>query len=181
MKPVPYLVFLLFSVAGTHAIGQQNARGAPTDVRAEGLQISSDFLGGVVLGQKVELMLHDGTYVRGRVIRSSRDEITVRIKRSEPAGRIRGPEADLKSTEIAVVRMTRNGTAAAPIVLGVVGAIGALYAAAFAADDIHSEGAYVAISLVSAAGGATGGALLGREAARKTVTINVVPMSKGEP
>ena len=146
---------------------------ASADITRDGLQVSPDFLGGVVLGQKVELMMRDGTYVKGKVLRASRDEVTMSVKSSEPTGRIRGPEAILKSSEIAVVRLTKNGTAAAPIVLGVVGAIGALYAAAYAAQDFQSAGAFISVSLLSAAGGATGGALLGREAAKKTVTINV--------
>jgi hypothetical protein len=154
---------------------QQPKPQSPAGSAGESLEVGSESLGAVVLGQKVQLMMRDGTYVAGKVIRSDRDEIRLRVDKSEPSGRVRGPEATLRTSEISVIYFKKNGTVALPVVLGVVGGFGALYGAAFAAQNVPSLGGYLGICLASAAGGATGGALLGREVGRKTLTINVVP------
>ena len=137
------------------------------------LQASPESIGGVILGQQVRLMTGGGTYLEGKVARAAETEITIRVKSSEPKGHIQGSEAVIPTSDISVVYLRKNGTVALPIVTGVVGAFAALWAAAYAADDVHSTAGYISIGLASAAGGAAGGALLGREAARKTVTINV--------
>jgi hypothetical protein len=88
---------------------------------------------------------------------------------------MKGPEAVIPTSEISVVYLRKNGTIALPIVIGVVSALGAMFGAAFTTEGLSSDGAVISIMLASAAGGATAGALLGREAGKKTVPINVGP------
>jgi hypothetical protein len=142
------------------------------------LQVSADTLGSVVLGENIKLMMRDGTYVEGKVIRAGREEIVMQVKKSEPKGRVHGPEAGLATSDIATVHMRKNGSVAAPVALGVLGGIAGLFAGAFASYHSHSN-SVVAVSMMGfAAGGAAGGAYAGHEAAKKTVTISVVPAAR---
>ena len=179
MKRVFSLGLCLYLSISAPLVAQQAKVQASAASVGESLQVSSDSLGAIVLGQKIQLMMRDGTYVAGKVIKSGGDEISLRVDKSEPKDRVRGPEANLRTTDISVVYLRKNGTVALPVVLGIVAGLGALYGAAFAAENVHSTGGYISICLLSAAGGATGGALLGRELGRKTLTINVVPARPG--
>jgi len=75
-----------------------------------------------------------------------------------------------------MVYMKKNGSVTAPIALGVVsGFLGAL-GAGYAAWNACSSGACATTLVVAGmAGGATAGAYAGREAVKKTITINSVP------
>lgn len=135
--------------------------------------IDADSLGSVVLGRSVELMMSDGTYVRGKVTRATREDITLKVKRIEPAGRFQGREVTLGTSAISVVHMSKSGPVAVPIALGVLGGFAGASAAAFASESMDSAAGAVTACLVGLVGGATGGSLLGREAVKGTVTINV--------
>lgn len=142
------------------------------------LQISADTLGSVILGEKVKLMMRDGTYLEGKVLRASREEIVMQVNKSEPKGRVQGAEAVLKTSEIGTVSMKKNGSVAAPVALGVVGGILGFLGGSFAGYASNSDSAMVVGAIGGAAGGASLGAYAGREAARKTVTISVVPAGR---
>jgi hypothetical protein len=53
---------------------------------AADLQIDSENLGALILGKKIKLMTHDGSYVAGKVLRAGREEIVMHIDKSEPRG-----------------------------------------------------------------------------------------------
>jgi hypothetical protein len=148
-----------------------------------GLQVSSDALGALVLGQKIQLMMRDGTLVEGKVLRASQNEIHMRVKKSVPKewlsqGQPPGNERSLRTSDVAVVHMQKNGLFVIPAALGVIGGFLAGAGAALAADRVHSQSAYFGIVMVSAAAGATAGAILGRKAARQTNTLLVVPVNR---
>ena len=145
--------------------------------RNNNYSIDADSLGSVVLGHSIELMMSDGTYVKGKVIRATREDITLKVKRVEPKGHFQGREVTIGTSAISVVHMPRSGPAAVPIALGVLGGFAGGSAAAFASESMSSAAAAVTATLVGVVGGATGGALLGREAAKGTVTINVTQAS----
>jgi hypothetical protein len=132
-----------------------------------------DSLGGIVLGQKIKLMTRDGTYAEGKVIRASQTEITMEIRESEPKGRLLHPEAIIPTSDIGTVYLVKNGTIAAPVALGVAAGFAGAFAAAYSAENVHSDAGFISIMLLGAAGGATGGAILGREMAKKTLQINI--------
>ena len=141
--------------------------------------VSSDALGALVLGQKIRLMMHDGTYVEGKVLRASQKEIRVQVKTCVPKewlakGQLPGNERSLSTADVAVVHMQQNGSFAIPAALGVIGGYLGGAGAALAADRIHSRPVFFGAVLVSAAAGAAAGALLGRKAARQTITIIVL-------
>jgi len=50
--------------------------------------VSSGALGATVLGQKIQLMMHDGTYVEGKVLRASQTEIHIQVKKCVPKERL---------------------------------------------------------------------------------------------
>jgi hypothetical protein len=148
-----------------------------------GLQVSSDALGAVVLGLKIQLMMRDGTYVEGKVLRASQNEIYMRVKKSVPKewlshGQLPGNERSLRTADVAVVHMQKNGLFVIPAALGVIGGYLAGAGAAFAADRVHSQSAYFGIVIVSAAAGATAGVFLGRKAVRQTNTLLVIPVNR---
>ncbi len=145
--------------------------------RNNNYSIDADSLGGVVLGHAIQLMMSDGTYVEGKVIRATREYITLKVKRVEPEGHFQGREVTIGTSAISVVHMSKSGPAAVPIALGVLGGFAGGSAAAFASESMSSAAAAVTATLVGVVGGATGGALLGREAAKGTVTINVTQTS----
>ncbi len=146
--------------------------------RDNSLSINADSLGGMVLGRSIRLMTTDGTYLEGKAIRTTREEITLKVKRVEPKTRFQGREVTIPASEISVVRMSKSGPMAVPIALGVLGGFGGGVAAAYAAQYMDSEGGAVAACLAGIVGGSTGGAILGREAAKGTVTINVIQPAK---
>jgi len=141
------------------------------------LTVTPGLLGGMVIDRKVRLMMRDGTYVEGKVLKVSETELTLRVKKSEPKGRVPKPEATIPTADIGVVNLYKGGTIAVPIALGIVGGFLGGMAGAYAGNDIHSEGGYAAVVLLGMAGGATGGAVLGSEAAKKTIVINVAASS----
>lgn len=142
------------------------------------LQVTSDTLGAVVLGEKIQLMMRDGSYLKAKVLRASKTEIYVRIEKSTPAGRFPQSETSLQTAEIGAVYVRKSGSAAAAVALGVAGGILGIWGSGYAAQDARSAAAFMAAVVAGGAGGATGGAMLGRELARKTVTISVIPRSK---
>lgn len=141
--------------------------------RNNSYSIDAESLGSVVLGHSIELMMSDGTYVEGKVIRATREDITLKVKRVEPKGHFQGREVTIGTSAISVVHMSKSGPVAVPIALGVLGGFAGGTAAAFASEGMSSAAAAVTTTLVGIVGGATGGAILGREAAKGTVTINV--------
>jgi len=148
-----------------------------------GLQVSSDALGAVVLGQKIQLMMRDGTYVEGKVLRTSQNEIHMHVKKSVPKewlsqGQLPGNERSLRTSDVAVVHMQKDGLFVIPAALGVIGGYLGGAGAACAADRVHSQSAYFGIVFVSAAAGATAGVILGRKAAQQAITISVVPVNR---
>jgi len=142
-----------------------------------GRQLSSRDLGAAVLGKNVKLMMRDGTYVEGKVLRANADEIFVHIKKSEPKGRVRTAEAALRTADIGVVHLRENGSMVLSIVLGVVGGLAGGVAVSYAADNVKNDGTYKALSWSGAAGAAAAGVFGGRAAVKKTITITVVPSS----
>lgn len=142
------------------------------------LQVTSDTLGAIVFGEKIQLMMRDGSYYQGKVLRASQEEICLRVEKSTAPGRSPKSEASLQTADIAAVHIRKSGSAAAAVALGVAGGILGSYGAGYAAQDVRSATGFIVILMAGGAGGATGGAMLGREAAKKTITITVIPQSK---
>ncbi len=155
----------------------------PAAARNNNYSIDADSLGSVVLGHSINLMLSDGTYVEGKVIRATRENITLKVKRVEPKGHFQGREVTIGTSAISVVHMTKGGPVAIPIALGVLGGFAGGMAAGYATEYMDSAAGAITTCLVGIVGGATGGAILGREAAKGTVTINVTQSSgsQGRP
>ncbi len=140
------------------------------------LRVSAGSLGPIILNRNVELMTRDGTYVKGRVIGASVDAIRVRIKLVEPANRIPGPEAKIRPADISVVYLRRAGSPFPAIGLGILGGCAAAGPLAAGADpDAENAGLQSFIIFSAMAMGATGGVLLGRKLAQKTIVIEVTP------
>jgi len=142
------------------------------------LQVSADTLGSIVLGQNVKLMMRDGTLMEGVVIRTSREEIAMQVKKTIPKVQVRGGQANLRTSDIATVFMMKNGSVVAPAALGVFGGILGLYAGVYAGYRSCSGPILFVGMLGGAAGGAAAGAYAGHEIAKKTVTISVVPADR---
>ena len=171
-KGVVYGLFLSLILAVPSIAGQQAAPPIGD------LEISADSLGPVVLGRSIKLMMRDGTYVSGKVVRSTREEITIDVKESEPKGKVRGANAVILTADISVVYVKKSGSLAAPVALGVVGGLLGFIGGCYVGYRMDSGPMSFALGLGSAVGGATGGALIGREAARKTVMIAVSAPAK---
>jgi len=138
------------------------------------LSVDSESLGPIVLDKKIKLMMRDGTYVEGKVVQASRESITMKVKKSEPKDRFPGNKAVLVTSDIGAIYLRKGGSIAAPIALGIGGGLAGAMVAGLALQDTNSRaGAAVAI-LALPTGGAIGGALLGRDLVKKTVTINVI-------
>jgi len=160
------------------------AVGTPPIVPAQGAHpvgdrmVGADALGAAVLGHKVRLMLRDGTYVEGKVLRAGEAEIRLRVRKCVPKDWLAkeplpGNERSLRTADIAVVHMQQNGPFAIPAALGVIGGYLGGAGAGVAADRIHSRPAFFGTVLISAGAAAVAGTLLGRKAARQTITIIV--------
>ena len=171
-KSVVFALFLSLILAVPTMAGQQK----PLPVGD--LEVSADSLGPVVLGHSIEFMMRDGTYVSGKVARSSREEIAVDVKKCEPKGRVSGANAVIPTADISIVYMKKSGTIAAPIALGIAGGVLGLIGGEFVGYKMSSAAMEVSLGLVAAAGGATAGAMLGHQAVRKTVTIAVTAPAK---
>lgn len=140
------------------------------------LELSASALGAVVLDAKIKLMTREGTYVEGKVLQATEEKLLMEVSKSEPKGRLRGREAEIRTADIAVVYMKKNGSIVAPVALGVVGGFLGALGTSYAAWRTCSTGAGAAAFVIAGmAGGATAGAYAGHEAVKKTVTINVVP------
>ena len=175
MKNLALICLLSSAVATVPCVSARDELLAAAGNEEDTLQVGPDSLGPLVLGKKVMLMTRAGLYVEGKVHTVDADTITMQVKKSEPKGSIKGTEATIPTSEIAVVHLTSNGSMIAPVALGVLGGVGGLFIGSYAAYCSDSSvGTTIATVLGTSVGGATGGALLGREAAKKTITINVV-------
>jgi len=145
--------------------------------RNNSYSLDAESLGGVVLGHSIELMMSDGTYVEGKVIRATREDITLKVKRVEPKGHFQGREVTIGTSAISVVYMSKSGPVVLPIALGILGGVAGGSAAAYAGEYMSSAGGAIATCLAGIVGGATGGALLGREVGKGRVTINITQAS----
>jgi hypothetical protein len=152
--------------------------GQKTPLPVGDLEVSADSLGPVILGRSIELMLRDGTYVSGKVTRSTRVEIAVDVKKSDPKGKVHGANAVIPTADISMVYMKKSGNPAAPVALGVVGGVLGFIGGCYVAYQMDSEPAAVILGIGSAAAGAAAGALIGREVVKKTVTIAVSSATK---
>jgi ribosome maturation factor RimP len=173
--------YLVLQVAGTDqpttvAYPLEDIKGVRTILKGGvDLEVSSESLGAVVLDENIKLTTRDGTYVEGKVLGAGTEEITIDVKKSEPKGRMGTGHQVIRTSDIVLVRMKKNGSVAAPVALGVVcgllGAVASGYSAWYAG---MSEGELIAFELAGMAGGAVAGAYAGHATAMKTVTIGVV-------
>ena len=136
------------------------------------MRIDPRNLAPLVLDQNIRFMMHDGTYGEGRVVKASETDLTLRVRKSEPKDRLTRPEALLPLSAISVVHMKKPGSVAAPITLGILGGIGGFVLGAIAGVSCCDEHPGVLlIPMGTSIGGAVGGSLLGRDIARKPITI----------
>lgn len=162
------VLIILFLPSNSFADEGQDNKKRHRDV----LTLSSDSVGAMVLDKKIKLMMRDGTYVEGKVIQASQESITLKVKKSEPKDRFAEKEAIIPTQDIGSLHFRKGGTIAAPILFGIGGGIAGAIAGARISYDTHDEN--YAGGLIGAPLGAIGGALLGGELVKKTVTINVL-------
>jgi hypothetical protein len=171
------LVFGLWLSIVVPSIAEQKVHPSVAD-----LQIDAESIGSVVLGKKIKLMLHDGSYLEGKVLRAGRAEIEMRVNKSElkepSLVKEKGNDSLLKTSDIGMVYLRKSGTIAGPVALGVVGGILGAVASAYLLRNEEAVGTGLTLFTAGTAGGATGGALLGREIVKKTVTIYVTPSNR---
>jgi hypothetical protein len=146
---------------------------------AADLQVDSESLGPIVLGKKIKLIMRDSSYIEGKVLRAGHDEILIRINKSEPRGSSPGMEKSkdsyVRTADIGTVCFYKSGSIAGPVAFGVIGGFLGAVGSAYAFKDSRGTAGPLTAFIASTAGGATGGALLGKEAVKKTITIVVVP------
>jgi hypothetical protein len=150
-------------------------RAVRSSLRGRGdLEVSPGSLGAIVLDEKVTMMMRDGTYVEGKVRQATEERLVVDVSKSEPKGRLHGSSM-IPTADIAVVYMKKNGPIAVPVLLGILGGLLGGTAGSYAAYQSDAYGAAGGFMVLGGiAGGATAGAYVGHEAAKKTITINVV-------
>jgi hypothetical protein len=140
------------------------------------LDVSPERLGDVILNRDIELMTRDGTYVKGKVLRTSAEAITLRVKEAEPKDRISGGQATLRLADVSVIHMKKAGSRALAITLGIIGGIALASPLMAGADPDAADAALMdTIIFVTMGLGATGGYLLVRRLTQKTLIINVKP------
>jgi hypothetical protein len=142
------------------------------------VRVKPDCLGALVAGEKIKLMLRDGTYAEGKVVDATPENITLQVKKTEPKGRLTRPEAVIPAREISVVHLKRHGSPPVPVALGIGGFFGGMLVGALASGLYWADGASPAMlgaTWGGAIGGAVAGAYGGTKLAEKTVTINVSP------
>jgi len=176
--PAEILLFIMIGSAIPPAAAQKpDARPSPSS--AANLTVRPTALGPLVENQSIKMMLRDGTYIEGKVHAAMEDTLMMTVKHSEPQGRVKKGDVSIPTRDISVVYLRKKGSAVPPIVLGVAGGLGGLIAGSWAGYGLDSYGASVALGIGFAAAGATGGAYLGMEVAKRDVTINVAPPPPG--
>lgn len=152
---------------------RSSSRRPPSEWRTgTGASNSAGNLAPLVLDQSIRAMMRDGTYFEGLVVKASPEGLTVRVRRTEPRSRLARPEAVIPAADLSVVRMKRNGSAAASITLGIIGGIsGFVLGASCCGEAIPLS---LLLASTTSVAGAVRGSLLGRELNRKTITIFVI-------
>ncbi len=164
-------IFAIMTVAA--AAGQKPATPAAQESSAS-LSVGPRALAPLVDDKRIKLMLKDGTYVEGKVFSAGEEKLTIKVKHSEPRGRLKKGETEIPTHDISVVYMKKKGAIALPIILGVAGGFGGFLAGTYAGYQADSYGLALGLGISLTAAAATGGAYLGSEAAKKPVTINVL-------
>jgi len=174
MKKVISLLLIIWLVCASSAMGESQRSLKTSGSAKNTFHVIPQSLGVLILDKSIELMTRDGTYIKGKVVRTSPEEITLRVKKAEPKDRITGGEATLRSADISVINMNKAGNPALTVALGIVGGLIGGGAVAQGGDpDAADQGAFAALVIGAMALGATGGVVLGKKLSRKTVVINI--------
>jgi hypothetical protein len=137
------------------------------EVAPEGLSL-------LIRDRDATVAMIDGGRIEGRVIMCNEIETRMRVKRSEPKGRITTEETSVRNQEISTVQITKHGPRA--ILGGVIGALGGWIIGVLLVQGAETD----ALILVPVAT-TTGGAILGARLGRKVTTIHVKKSSAKSP
>ena len=143
-KGIVFLVSILLVLPARVIAGQDSLHQAAPQGRST-LSVSPTSLAPLVEDQGVRMMLRDGTYIEGKVVYATEQTLTMKVKHSEPAGRLKKGENAIPTSDISVVYLKKKGSIAVPIALGVAGGFGGAMAGAYAGYATGSPGGMVAL------------------------------------
>jgi hypothetical protein len=175
MKEGIVILLSILMVVSAPVVAGQNSGVPSGNAGNSNLSVRPAALALLVEDQSIKLMLRDGTYLEAKVLHASEEALGLKVKHSEPAGRLKKGETSILTREVAVVYLKRKGTVAWPVALGVAGGFGGFLAGVYAGYQSDSAPVTIGLGIGLATAGAVGGALLGNEAAERTVIINVIP------
>lgn len=168
------LAVALGATVSLQAESMKAAEDSPANQRT--IRVNPDGLGAVIVGEKLKLMLKDGTYAEGRATDATSTDITLQVRKMEPKNRFSRSTAVIPVEEISVIHFTKSGSTAIPAILGIGGFVGGMLAGAavtILGDTECENGACIAVPWMTAIGGAALGVYGGKKLGEQTITVYV--------
>jgi len=139
-------------------------------------EVAPEGLPPLIRDRDATVVMIDGSRIEGRVLVCDESDTRMRVKRSEPKGRISTRETTLRNQEISTVQITKRGRRA--ILGGIAGAWGG---AIIGGLSVYATGVETGAAILIPVATATGGAILGARLGRKVTTIRVKQSSAKSP
>ncbi len=139
------------------------------------LELKWNEVGPMVVSQRVELTLADGSKVKGEAAAVREDSFVIDVKKSSGGKKYEKGSATIPLSSIGLIRLDRTKSSWGRSMGTIIGVVGGLVLGGYAA--VHTDGAAAGISVFLAitAGTSLVGYFTGRELDRRVTLIKIVP------
>jgi hypothetical protein len=140
------------------------------------LELKWDELDSLIAGEMVQMILPDGTAIKGEAIAVREDALLMDIKRTSDSGIHPKGNALIARNSVSLIRLERNGGSWGKNLGTVIGVLtGVVVGGYIAGTSTDSAEIGIPTFLGIASGVSVGGYLVGRETDKQTTYIKIVP------
>ena len=139
------------------------------------LELKWNEVGTMIVGQRVELTLADGSKVKGEAAAVREDSMVIDVKKSTGEKKYAKGSATIPLSSIGLVRLERTRSSWGRSMGTIIGVLGGLVLGGFAAAHTDGAAAGISVFLVIAAGSSITGYFAGKELDRRVTLIKIVP------
>ncbi len=139
------------------------------------LELKWNELGSMIVGQRVELMLADGTDIKGEAVAVREDTLVMDVRKASGESHYAKGSATIPRGSIGLIRLDRKRGSWGRTMGTVVGVLTGLVLGGYTAAHTNSAGAGIPVFLGIASGVSIAGYYTGKELDRRITLIKIVP------
>jgi hypothetical protein len=153
---------LTWSMLAVFIGGQISFAAEPKEIKmkAGSIQSTPAEVGNLVKGRSIEMMLHNGTRISGKVLETTSEALTMKVSTVDPEKAVAKPKAAIATRDISVIHFHKPGTAAKRSLMTAGLVFGGLMIGAAATANTDNVGSIAGALLAGGLGGGIGGAYL---------------------